>query len=212
MPYYTGYDVQGIDTAQDGTTLLTVGPTAYSSWFTPSYAGVRGAYRKKYFFSAPSTRQTPLVVRDDDRQFGNGTFFNSEILLSTGRAVLQKYLSSRWAVNSGNGTAATNLGINNAIEAEFPYYRPTRFSAARTIRAQELEVNSHTVRTTDVNAPDFFANPQQYSTAYQQHDAVGEDFALFSLQVYLFIISTPWMKLPKFLYKLQLHNLYILPL
>lgn len=179
MPYYTGYDPQGIDTAADATTLLTVGPTAYSSWFTPSYAGYRGSFRKKYYFSAPQTRQTPLVVRDDDRATGNATFFNSEIALASGRAVIQKYLSSRWAVNTGNGAASTNLGINNTIEVELPYYRPTRFSAARTIRAQDLQVNSHTVRTTDVNAPDFFVNPQQYSTSYQQHDAVGEDFALF---------------------------------
>lgn len=179
MPYFTGYDPQGIDLAQDGVTPLTVGPTAYSSWFTPSYAGVRGAFRKKYYFSAPQTRQTPLVIRDDDRSTGNGTFFNSEILLSSGRAVIQKYLSSRWAVNSGNGTAATNLGINNTVEVELPYYRPQRFSAARTIQAQDLDCNSHQVRTTDVNAPDFFDNPVQYSTAYQQHDAVGEDFSLF---------------------------------
>jgi hypothetical protein len=74
-PYHTGYDPNGIDVAQDATTPLTVGPTAYHSWFTPAYAGVRGAYRKKYFFSAPSTRQTPMVSRDKFQGSSNGTFF-----------------------------------------------------------------------------------------------------------------------------------------
>jgi hypothetical protein len=106
-------------------------------------------------------------------------FFNSEVLLASGQAVIQKYLSSRWNNLSGNGSAATNLGINNTLEVELPYYQPKRFSKARAIGAQALDCNSHNVRTTDVNAPDFFANPQQYTTAYQQHDAVGEDFSLF---------------------------------
>jgi hypothetical protein len=179
MPYHTGYDPNGIDVAQDAVTPLTVGPTAYSSWFTPAYAGVRGAFRKKYYFSAPLSRQTPIVSRDRFQGTGNGTFFNSEILLASGRSVIQKYLTSRWSVAGGNGTAATNLGVNNTIEVELPYYLPKRFSAARTISAQGLDCNSHRVATTDVNAPDFFANPQSYSTAYQQHDAVGEDFSLF---------------------------------
>jgi hypothetical protein len=178
-PYHTGYDPNGIDVAQDATTPLTVGPTAYHSWFTPAYAGVRGAYRKKYFFSAPSTRQTPMVSRDKFQGSSNGTFFNSEVLLASGQAVIQKYLSSRWNNLSGNGSAATNLGINNTLEVELPYYQPKRFSKARAIGAQALDCNSHNVRITDVNAPDFFANPQQYTTAYQQHDAVGEDFSLF---------------------------------
>jgi hypothetical protein len=178
MPYHTGYDPQGIDLAADATTPLTVGPTAYSSWFTPAYAGVRGGYRKKYFFSAPLSRQSPNVTRDVVQTSGNGTFFNSEILLASGRAIIQKYLSSRFNVASGRGNAATNLGVNNTIEVEFPYYLPKRFSAARTIQAQSLDCNSHRVTTTDVNAPDFFANPQVYSTAYQQHDAVAEDFSL----------------------------------
>lgn len=178
MPYHTGYDPQGLDLAQDGVTPLTVGPTAYASWFTPAYAGVRGAYRKKYFFSAPLTRQSPQVVRDGVQTTGNGTFFNSEVLLAAGRTVIQKYLSSRFSVGSGSGAAATNLGVNNTIEVEFPYYLPKRFSAARTIQAQSLDSNSHRVATTDVNAPDFFANPQSYSTSYQQYDAVGEDFNL----------------------------------
>jgi len=179
MPYHTGYDPSGIDIAQDAVTPLTVGPTAFSSWFTPAFAGVRGGYRKKYFYSAPTTRQTPNVTRDGFHGTGNGIYHNSEIPLASGEPVIQKYLTSRFNIAAGNGTAATNLGINNTVEVELPYYQPKRFSRARTISAQDLDCNSHSVSTTDVNAPDFFFNPQIYSVAYQQHDAVAEDWSLF---------------------------------
>ncbi len=179
MPYHTGYDPEGLDVAQDAVTPLTVGPTAYSSWFTPAYAGVRGAMRKKFYFTAPNSTQTPLVFRSGFFGSGNGTFFNSEILIASGRPVIQKYLTSRWASASGNGSAATNLGINNTIEVELPYYQPKRFSAARAIGAQSLDCNSHNVRTTDVRIDTTGPAPAQFSSVYQQHDAVGEDFSLF---------------------------------
>lgn len=179
LSYYTGYDPQGIDVAADATTPLTVGPTPWASWFIPSYAGWRGSLRKKYFFSSAESRQTPLVIRDTFKNTGNGTFFNSEILLTAGRATIQKYLSSRWAVASGGGAAATQLGINNTIEVDLPYYLPKRFSAARTIRAQDLDCNSHNVRTTAVRIDQQGPEPNEFSVVYQQHDAVGEDFSLF---------------------------------
>lgn len=184
MPYYTGYDPQGIDATQDGD-VATFGPTAYSSWFTPSFAGMRGAYRKKYFFTPTVTGKpnfgTPLVIRDSQYSVKNGSFLNDagNIPLSSGRVPIQRYLTSQWGSSTGNGTVATNVGINNTIEVELPYYRPLRFSAARTVQSQELEVNSHIVETTDIYEPETFESPIIHSTLYQQHDAVGEDFALF---------------------------------
>lgn len=179
QPYYTGYDTQGIDTAVDSITRLTVGPTAYSSWFTPSYAGWRGSMRKKFFFSAPTTRQTPLVIRDGYKTAGNGLSNFSSLSLTENRLVVQKYLSSRFAATSGAGSTATNLGINNTIEVDLPYYYPQRFSAARTIKAQDLDCNSHIVKTTAVTIDAVGPEPAQFSTVFQQHDAVGEDFSLF---------------------------------
>ena len=179
QPYYTGYDSQGIDTAVDTITKLTVGPTAYSSWFTPSYAGWRGSMRKKFFFSAPTTRQSPLVIRDGYNATGNGTSNFSSLSLTENRLVVQKYLSSRFAATSGAGSTATNLGVNNTIEVDLPYYYPQRFSAARTIQAQDLDCNSHIVKTTAVTIDTLGPEPAQFSTVYQQYDAVGEDFSLF---------------------------------
>lgn len=178
-PYYTGYDPDGIDVAQDGATALTVGPTAFSTWFTPSYAGVRGAYRKKYYFHGSDTAQSPIVTRLDFVGTGNGAFNTSEALLGAGRVLIQKFLTAKLITSSGNGSTATNIGINNTVEVEFPYYLPKRFSPARTISAQDLDCNSHRVTTLDFSSPDFVPNPEQLNTAYQQHDAVGEDFSLF---------------------------------
>ncbi|APG78973.1 hypothetical protein 2 [Beihai picorna-like virus 33] len=179
MPYYTGYDPKGIDLATDGTTPLTVGPTPYVSWFTPAYAGYRGAMRRKFFFSAFNTTQSPYVVREGYSGSGNGVFNFTFYSLTQTRQNIQKYLSSRFGNSTGAGIAATNLSINNTIEAELPYYYPQRFSASRTIQAQDLDCNSHTVRTTDVLIDTTGPQPERLGTVFQEHAAVGEDFSLF---------------------------------
>jgi len=122
---------------------------------------------------------SPLVSRDGYQAVGNGNFFSSEIVGSAGRAVVQKFLSSRWNPLSGNGSAATNLGVNDTIEVELPYYRPDRFSASRAISAQSLQSNSHVVKTLDVTYAGQGTNILTDFTIYQQHDAVAEDFSLF---------------------------------
>lgn len=177
LPYHTGWDASGIDTATGGAEKLTVGPTHFVSWFLPSYAGYRGAMRKKYFFAPGETTQSPLVIRDINQPTSNGTYFSSEFALVNTTQAIQKYFSSRWAVNTGGGTAATNLTINNTIEVELPFYRDNRFGKSRTINAQGLDCNSHNVRTISTNV----ANPSVINkfVTYQQFDAVGEDFSLF---------------------------------
>jgi len=179
MPYYTGYDPKGIDLAADGTTPLTVGPTPYVSWFTPAYAGFRGALRRKFFFSAVNTTQSPYVLRTGYSNSGNGTFNFTFYSLTETRQNIQKYLSARFSNASGAGAAATNLTINNTIEAELPYYYPQRFSAARSVQAQDLDCNSHIIRTTDVLIDQTGPDPARLGTVYQEHVAVGEDFSLF---------------------------------
>jgi hypothetical protein len=179
LPYYPGYDPQGIDLAADGSTKLTVGPTAFVSWFTPSYAGWRGSQRKKFLFAPGNSTQSPLVTRVSKVDSGNGVSnFTFQSLLDS-RLTIQKYLSSKYATGSGSGTAATNLQINNTIEVDLPYYMPQRFSAARTVQGEVLDCNSHVVRTTSVNIDTTGPEPAEFSLAYQQHDAVGEDFSLF---------------------------------
>jgi hypothetical protein len=76
---------------------------------------------------------------------------------------------------------ATNLGINNTLEVELPYYMPKRFSTARTISAQQLDSNSHVVYTAEASGENdpTIRHLKSLATNYQQYDAVGEDFTLF---------------------------------
>jgi hypothetical protein len=178
MPYHTGWDPEGVDTAEDGTTPLTVGPMTYINWFTPAYAGVRGALRKKYFFTSANAAQSPHVSRSGYFDTGNGvvSFSTQDIAVTANQAT--KFFSSRYNNGASQGTAATNLGINNTIEVELPYYWDRRFSAARTVRAQNLQCNSHRVITSALNVNPPGPDESTYGIVYQQHDAVGEDFSL----------------------------------
>jgi hypothetical protein len=176
--YHTGYDPNGLDTSTDLVSRVTIGPTAFHSWFTPAYAGVRGAYRKKYIFSAGNSRQSPAIVRSNFTSSGNGTFTGAAVSLLQSDTVVQKWMTASWPYDTGDGAATTNLGINNTIEVEFPYYQPKRFSKARSISAQDLDCNSHTIATTDAKIR-IKGQAADYNTNYMQYDAVGEDFSLF---------------------------------
>lgn len=170
LPYFTGYDPQGIETNVAGTRSLTLGPTAYHSWFLPCYAGYRGAMRKKYLFTAVSG--TPSVTRLPYNGSTNATYTTTTTVTSSLR--LGSVLSATGNINSGNGTASTNIDINNTLEVELPFYWPNRFASSRMIRAQDLRSNSHEVNTTTSTTGAI--NNQQ--VMYQQYDAVGEDFTL----------------------------------
>ncbi|BAP16720.1 predicted structural protein [Asterionellopsis glacialis RNA virus] len=178
-PYHSGWDPEGIDRSDvDNATPLNVGNTDFTSWWTPCFAGVRGARRKKYIFSSPGP-QNPSVTRASFAGAGNGS--QTDQLLDftlTDNRKQQKWLSTRTSRESGNGSSITNYGINNTIEVELPFYRDVRFLPARNVRAQSLPSNSHRV-VTAASTRSEVANPKGFGTAFQQWDAVGEDFSLF---------------------------------
>lgn len=176
LPYHTGWDPEGIDTSV-ANGPITVGPTHTVSWFLPAYAGYRGGMRKKYLFTG-NLKQCPQVARLDYKNSGNGSSFDSEVLLGTTRANQVKYLTSRFG-SGGGGAATTNMEINNTIEVEFPFYWNRRFGAARTIRAQQLQCNSHRVGTLAINIDQTGPDSDPYGIIYQQYDAAAEDFSLF---------------------------------
>jgi hypothetical protein len=172
-PYFTGWDPTGVDEAAAGGTKITVGASAFSNWFQPAYAGVRGAFRKKYLFENAQDA-APLVVRQGFKNAENGNIFSSELAFASNTDTQNKYLSSRYNIGGGAGTATTNCGVNNTLEVELPYYRPHRFSPARNVRAQTMDCNSHQVRARSVNT-----STQSVAPIVYQYDAVGEDFTLF---------------------------------
>ena len=179
-PYQSGWDPEGIDTSEvDGTTKLNVVNTDYSSWWAPCYAGVRGARRKKYFFNN-GAESNPSVTRGRYAGTGNGVYTNSSLLTTADTNKLGKWASTRTAPNSGGGSSATNLGVNNTIEVELPFYAEERFRGSRMVRAQSLPSNSHSVVTTSMtaNSTTPALGDITFHTTYQQWDAVGEDYTL----------------------------------
>nr|APG78584.1 hypothetical protein 2 [Wenzhou picorna-like virus 10] len=178
LPYHTGWDSHGIDTSTVTGNPLTVGPTAFHSWFLPAYAGYRGGMRKKYFFTG-NLKQSPQVSRSLYHTYGNGSSTDLELSATQSNAERQKFYSSRWNSSAGTGTAATNMSINDTIEVELPFYWNRRFAASRQIRAQTLQCNSHRVVTTAATISGEAQNQDTLGLFYQQHDAVAEDFSLF---------------------------------
>lgn len=179
MPYYSGWDTFGIDTAFGPfNTPLTICPTAFSSWFTPAYAGVRGAFRKKYMFNTSGSQQAPLVTRERTSSLNIGKLQYRPYQFASGTDAISKALNCRVNNSTGNGTASTNLGINNTIEVELPYYYPHRFSHARTVSASLMDCNTHTVNFTDSQSETYHDPPFRNWVNFTQHDAVGEDFSL----------------------------------
>jgi hypothetical protein len=177
-PYQSGWDPKGVDlSAVDGTTPLNVVNKDFASWWTPCYAGFRGARRKKYLFSDGKST-SPNVTRGIFNASGNGVISANSLTYATGAARLGKWASTRQATLSGGGSAATNLEVNNTIEVELPFYQPTRFSPARVVQGQDLPTNSHRVVTESVTQDPLNPWFETYNTTYQQWDAVGEDFTL----------------------------------
>lgn len=179
-PYQSGWDPDGIDTSEvNGTTQLTVVNKDFASWWTPCFAGVRGARRKKYFFTFGGAASTPVVQRDAYRDTNNGSFsIGTYEIATTSPQQKQKWATLRIARQSGTGSATTNLGINNTIEVELPFYSPKRFLPARFIRAQQIPSNTHRVVTTTSTPSETGPNIPKLDISYQQWDAVGEDFTL----------------------------------
>jgi hypothetical protein len=179
-PYQSGWDPNGIDVSDvDGVTPLSVVEKDYSSWWSPCYAGVRGARRKKYLFSNGSS-SAPSVARAEYNATGNGVLTDLNLDYATSAARMTKWASSRAVPNSGAGSSATNLEVNNTVEVELPFYAPERFRAARLVQAQSLPSNSHVVATfSRTNNPTTQeVGNDSFRTEYQQWDAVGEDFSL----------------------------------
>lgn len=174
LPYFVGWDPGGLYFNSATTNRQTLGGTHFLNWFLPCYGGYRGSVRKKYMFEDAGT-SSPLVTRDVYDNATNGIFNSQEYAFTNTATDQMRFLSSRWSPNSGNGSATTNCGVNNTVEVELPYYWPKRFSPARSVRAQDLQCNSHNVRViTEKSADKPLTSPM-----FHEYSAAGEDFSMF---------------------------------
>lgn len=166
LPPQTGFDSEGDDLTLDGITKGTIGNTSPIAFFSPMYAGWRGGLRHKLLFarssnadSSPSATRVGFV---DSIGWITDTLFRGSNLAAG--------LSDILGVYSNGGSAATNMGVNNTIEYELPYYRGQRFSPARIISAESNLSDSAVIQT---------ANFVGSVCSFQDWVATGEDYSLF---------------------------------
>lgn len=179
-PAFSGFDPEGFDTAQDGTTNINCVQPTFATWFQPLYAGWRGSRRKKYMFTNAGDL-VPSVARRTFVATGNGSVVTQDQdLVEADTPRYTKWLSTSDTTGTGGGAATTNCSVNNTIEVELPYYRNERFSSARYIRNNSQQCNSHHVELLYGNTADVQSGfGLDKIPIVQQWDAVGEDYSLF---------------------------------
>ena len=165
LGYWPGWDPNGIDVEQSFPCNVTV-PT-FAQFFMTCYAAWRGSTRAKYTFGG-DVGKTPSITR--------GGFQYSKTTTSvptTDAATLEKNLSYRNINRASAGTAITNIGINDTIEVEFPYYQGKRFTTARL-------PSSDFSNGAEGPIIDFLHDAEAtYGVAINSWKSVGEDFTLF---------------------------------
>jgi len=173
LGYWPGWDGEGIDTYNGSACNITI--PHYLHFFMCCYAGWRGSTRTKYTFEGNLSSQ-PTVTRVG---FDQGNYETSTTTSKTDPAYLGNRLTYASGELTAGGAASTNLGVNNTIEVETPYYNGVRFSAARLPSADLSnlgETNSISIAQSGFS----YASSDQDDYAYiRTWKSVGEDFTLF---------------------------------
>lgn len=167
FPYYRGYDPQGKDSTSTGRDVNYVQNTMLNM-LTPLYAGMRGNIRHKFIYSGKGSLSNPMVTSSSVSSENPYTLTTTFL---SGTAVEQGLSASlNTGTSSFYGRATTNLGINDTVEVELPYYSPYRMWSARAINSGDNLSRTFAVEST-LGETD--------TLAYDQYVAAGEDFSLF---------------------------------
>lgn len=173
LPVQSGYDPEGRDSTLSGSPG-SIAQSSPISYFSPMFAGWRGSLRHKLLFAGNSDfYNNPIVSRSGFTQ--NLDWQQSEYALGPLNA---EQLSDRMGRFTGGGAAATNIGINNTIEYEMPYYNGQRFSSARMIGAASNSSDSARVQTVTIDDTGGGLNGI-LAQSFQDWVAAGEDYTLF---------------------------------
>lgn len=170
--YWPGYDPEGIDV--NGGFPATIVIPHYIHWFSPCFAAWRGGLRTKYVFDN-NQYIMPTVSRVG---FDNGSPVETVTLSETDPDYLTQRLTFSSNQFTAGGAASTNLGVNNSIEVETPFYHPQRFASARLPKADTAN-SSETNIVSLLSGSDTFGptTAKLYSCATWK--SVGEDYSLF---------------------------------
>jgi hypothetical protein len=189
LPVQTGYDPEGRDATTSGSPG-SIGQTGPISFFSPFFAGWRGGLRHKLLFGANSSFwSNPIVSRGP--YVTNLDWLQDEFAIGSLNA---EQLSDRLGRFTNGGSAATNLGINNTIEYEMPYYNGQRFSSARMIGASTNPSDSAKIQNVSIDDTGGGLN-DILSSSFQDWVASGEDYTLFFFTgvpvMYLYPMTAP---------------------
>lgn len=171
LGYYPGDDPNGLD---GGTT--TSMPT-FAQWFMPCYAGWRGATRTKYVFNSNMSDPNPTVSRIGYSAADRITITPLDVNGTDNQ--LSRELTYYAGQHSAGGAATTNIGINNAIEVETPYYNGVRFSTARMPGGDFVNGCHSNLVSAIVSITLNRDGPLTNGMAVNSWKSVGEDFTLF---------------------------------
>lgn len=122
---FPGWDPDGVDVVNGTNCNITV--TTFAQWFAPCYAGWRGGTRTKYLFGG-NTDGKPVVSRIG---FSSAARYTEVLSNFTDAAEATKRLTYAGSSQTAGGAATTNIGINDTIEVEIPYYNGDRFATSR---------------------------------------------------------------------------------
>jgi hypothetical protein len=170
--YWPGFDPKGIDVNSGFPATVTI--PHYLHWFSPCYAAWRGGLRNKYVFD-DNQYVMPTVSRVG---FDNNSPVETFTLSDTSADYLTQRLTATSNQYSAGGSASTNLGVNNTIEVETPFYHPVRFASARLPKADTANGSETNIVSMISGGTDFgLQDAKKYSCSTWK--SVGEDFSLF---------------------------------
>lgn len=171
---WPGFDPNGIDT--EGTVPCNITIPTFAQWFLPCYAGWKGATRTKYTFGG-NVDSSPSVTRIG--YSSSARYEESDSNWATQEAATKRLTYAASSLTAG-GAATTNIGINDTIEVDIPYYNGTRFTTARE-PSGDYANGAHSAQVELVMFGSNQGTPEQEDvTAYiKSWKSVGEDFTLF---------------------------------
>ena len=174
LGYWPGWDPAGLD--RQDSIACTISIPHFIHFFMPCYAGWRGSTRTKYTFDGNLGRN-PTVTRVG---FTQASYEEARSFSKDDPDDLTKMLTYASSQLTSGGAASTNLGVNNTIEVETPYYNGVRFSSARLPNATLGNLSQSNAIDMTINGYNReFEDPEEDHAYLRSWKSVGEDFTLF---------------------------------
>jgi hypothetical protein len=183
FPYYRGYNFSGpYRTTDNPPQNYYYGETTLLNYLTPAFLTRRGSIRYKYAQTGagPSTRPTTLMVSRaagepaGTEASGSYPVRSPQGVSDSASALFSRFMKREHPTTFG-GAHATSTGVNPVVEVELPYYRPYRFSFARSL---DYTNSSYVDTISNHRVSLFHCSADSTSYAIDSYVAAGDDFSL----------------------------------